>query len=203
MELLLRDSKSKIIVSKHIFDYKFNQALIHQIVVSYSLFSRQGTHSQKTRSEVSGSNKKPWRQKGTGRARVGSIRSPIWRSGGIIFASKPKKYIQKINKKMYRGALKSIFSELIRKNRLIIFKNFNISKPKTSLLLKKINNLMLKEVLIIIDEFNENLFLASRNLYKINVLNVNNINPISLINFNNIIITISALKKIEDMLNDS
>ncbi|QCI26133.1 50S ribosomal protein L4 [Buchnera aphidicola] len=200
MQLIVQDDQSYISVADTVFKKKFNSALIHQVVTAYLSGARQGSHAQKNRSEVSGSGKKPWRQKGTGRARAGSIRSPIWRSGGVTFASKPKSYFQKINKKMYRGALKSIFSTLIQQERLILCREFTIAEPKTKILLKKLTGMSLKEVCIITDIIDNNLFLASRNLYKICVKDVKSIDPVSLINFKNTIITVQALKKIEERL---
>ncbi|CAL4323652.1 50S ribosomal protein L4 [Buchnera aphidicola (Pterocallis alni)] len=200
MKLAVHDEQSFIFVSDVIFNQNFNQALVHQVVVAYFAGKRQGSKAQKNRSEVSGSGKKPWRQKGTGRARVGSIRSPIWRSGGVTFAAKPKSYMQKVNKKMYRGALKVIFSTLIRQNRLIVFKNFSLLSHKTKTLLKKLYDLSLFEVLIITDHVEKNLLLASRNLYKVCVKDVSTIDPINLINFKNTIITVNAIRKIEESL---
>ncbi|CAL4324213.1 50S ribosomal protein L4 [Buchnera aphidicola] len=200
MQLVLRDTQSVISVSDLVFKIDFNQSLIHQIVTSYSNRARQGSRAQKNRSEVSGSGKKPWRQKGTGRARVGSIRSPIWRSGGVTFAAKPKVYYHKVNRKMYRGALRSIFSQLIRQNRLIVFKDFSISSFKTKLLIQKLQSLKLKEVLIITEIINKNLLFASRNLYKVCVRDVWSVDPISLVNFKNTIMTFDAIKKVEEIL---
>ncbi|WMY96767.1 MAG: 50S ribosomal protein L4 [Arsenophonus sp.] len=200
MELVIKGEKSTLLVSETIFGHNFNNALIHQVIVAYLAGARQGTKSQKNRSEVSGSGKKPWRQKGTGRARVGSIRSPIWRSGGMTFASKPQDHIQKINKKMYRAALRSIFSELLRQNRLTVVKKFMILEPKTKLLLKKLQDMNLYKVLIITNNFDKNLFLAARNLYKVNICDVKKIDPVSLISFDNVIITVDAVKKTEEIL---
>uniref|UniRef100_A0A8D9A8M7 Large ribosomal subunit protein uL4m n=1 Tax=Cacopsylla melanoneura TaxID=428564 RepID=A0A8D9A8M7_9HEMI len=145
MEILLNDTNNSINISKSIFNCKFNKLLVHQVIISFLVNNRSGNKSQKNKSEVSGSNKKPWRQKGTGRARSGSLKSPIWRSGGVTFTSKFKKYHQKINKKMYRGAIKCIFSELIRQKRLIVFNNFSINSPKTNVLLNKIKNIPKKK----------------------------------------------------------
>ncbi|CAL1329140.1 50S ribosomal protein L4 [Candidatus Providencia siddallii] len=200
MELLTRDTNKTTILSKATFEYAFNESLIHQVITAYTAGARQGTRSQKTRAEVSGSGKKPWRQKGTGRARAGSINSPIWRSGGVTFAAKPKKYKQKINKKMYRAALKSILSELVRKNRIIIFDDFTLKTHKTKVLMKKLNDMNFKNVLIVTAKLNKNLFLASRNLHNVDVCSSDKINPINLITFNKIILTIDAIKKIEEML---
>ncbi|SBT82110.1 50S ribosomal protein L4 [secondary endosymbiont of Trabutina mannipara] len=200
MELVLKDTQDILNVSEKIFGFNFNKALIHQIIIAYFAGSRQGTSCQKNRGEVIGSNKKPWRQKGTGRARSGSVKSPIWRSGGITFAAKQQDYSKKVNKKMYRGALKSIFSELIRQNRLIIVEYFYIKAPKTKFLVQKLQNLLLDDVLIITDKLNENLFLAARNLYKVEVSDTKSVNPISLIVFDKVIITVNAIKQFEDML---
>lgn len=172
-------------VSDKVFGYPVNSSLIHQVVSSYLINNRQGSKAQKSRSDVSGSNKKPWRQKGTGRARSGSVKSPIWRSGGVTFASRPKQYDQKINKKMYKGAIKSILSKLVCDNRLFLIEDLFLEQPKTSLLLAKLQHIIYnKSVLIITDVIDKNLFLASRNLYKVKVYNLNCIDPISLINCN-------------------
>ncbi|VFP85094.1 50S ribosomal protein L4 [Buchnera aphidicola (Cinara splendens)] len=199
MELILQDTNEIHVLSEKVFNVSFNESLVHQTVVTYLARKRQGSKAQKSRSEVSGSGKKPWRQKGTGKARAGSLRSPIWRSGGVTFAAKPKKYILKINKKMYQGALKSIFSELIRQNRLFLFADFFLESPKTKILFKKLQSMNFKRVLIITDPIDQNLSYAARNLYYVCVLSVNAINPVSLISYDTILITISAIKKIEDM----
>ncbi|CUX97101.1 50S ribosomal protein L4 [Candidatus Hoaglandella endobia] len=201
MELGLKDAQKSLTVSQATFGHKFNEALVHQVFIAYSASLRQGTRAQKTRAEVAGSNKKPWRQKGTGRARSGSIKSPIWRSGGVTFAAKPQDYNQKVNKKMYRGALKSILSELIRQNRLIVFEQFSIEAPKTKLLAHKLKVMALTEdVLIITNKMNKNLFLAAKNLHKVDVLDVQNIDPVSLIIFDKVVITADAISKIEEKL---
>ncbi|QJC32535.1 50S ribosomal protein L4 [Enterobacteriaceae endosymbiont of Donacia dentata] len=200
MEIITRDTKDVVIVSDKIFNRNYNKSLIHQIIESYRTIGRQGTKAQKTRGEVIGSGKKPWRQKGTGKARAGSVKSPIWRSGGVTFASKNKIYNKKINKKMFRGALKSIFSELIRKKRLILVKEFIINKPKTKILIKKLKEYLSHKIMIITTFIDKNLFLASRNLYNIRIKNSININPLYLINSNKIIITVNAIKHIEEIL---
>ncbi|MCW5197104.1 50S ribosomal protein L4 [Buchnera aphidicola] len=200
MELILQDSGDSLIVSDDVFNHSFNESLVHQIITLYLSGSRQWSRAQKSKSEVSGSGKKPWRQKGTGRARVGSIRSPLWRSGGVTFAAKPKVYNKKVNRRMYRGALSSIFSQLIRQNRLLVFEDFSILYPKTKLLLKKLKILNLQETLIIKNYLDNNLFLASRNLYKVCTQDVKYINPVYLVSFKNIIITRLAIIKIEDLL---
>lgn len=200
MELVMKDAQSALTVSETTFGRDFNEALVHQVVVAYAASARQGTRAQKTRAEVSGSGKKPWRQKGTGRARAGSVKSPIWRSGSVTFAAKPQDYSQKVNKKMYRGALKSILSELVRQDRLIVVQQFDLEAPKTKLLVQKLKEMALDNVLIITNEVDENLFLAARNLYKVNVHDAIAINPVSLITFDKVVMTADAVKQIEEML---
>lgn len=199
MELVVKDAQA-ISVSETTFGREFNEALVHQVVVAYASAVRQGTRAQKTRAEVTGSGKKPWKQKGTGRARAGSVKSPIWRSGGVTFAAKPQDHSQKVNKKMYRGALKSIFSELVRQDRLIVVENFTVDAPKTKELNTKLNTMGLNDALIIVHDFDEKLFLAARNLYKVDVLETIDINPVSLIAFDKVVITVDAVKQIEEML---
>lgn len=190
-------------VSETTFGREFNEALIHQVVVAYAAGARQGSRAQKTRAEVSGSGKKPWHQKGTGgtgRARSGDIKSPIWRSGGVTFAAKPQDHSQKVNKKMYRGAIKSILSELVRQDRLIVVEKFEVEAPKTKVLVQKLKELALEDVLIITASLDENLFLAARNLYKVDVRDVQGIDPVSLIAFDKVVVTVDAVKQIEEML---
>lgn len=187
-------------VSETTFGREFNEALIHQVVVAYAAGARQGTRAQKTRAEVSGSGKKPWRQKGTGRARSGHIKSPIWRSGGTTFAAKPQDHSQKVNKKMYRGAIKSILSELVRQDRLVVVEKFELDAPKTKVLVQKLKDLAVEDALIITASLDENLFLAARNLYKVDVRDVQGIDPVSLIAFDKVIVTVDAVKQIEEIL---
>ena len=187
-------------VSETTFGREFNEALIHQVVVAYAAGARQGTRAQKTRAEVSGSGKKPWRQKGTGRARSGDIKSPIWRSGGTTFAAKPQDHSQKVNKKMYRGAIKSILSELVRQDRLVVVEKFELDAPKTKVLVQKLKDLAVEDALIITASLDENLFLAARNLYKVDVRDVQGIDPVSLIAFDKVIVTVDAVKQIEEIL---
>lgn len=187
-------------VSEVAFGREFNQDLVHQAVVAYMAGSRQGTKAQKTRSEVSGGGKKPWRQKGTGRARAGTIRSPIWRGGGVTFAAKPRDFDQKLNKKMYRAALRCILSELNRQDRLIVVESFDVDAPKTKALVQKLAQFDLSDVLIVTEEMSENLFLASRNLHKVGVTDVQGVDPVSLIGFDKIVVTVPALKKFEEIL---
>ena len=200
MELVVKDAQSALTVSETTFGRDFNEALVHQVVVAYAAGARQGTRAQKTRAEVSGSGKKPWRQKGTGRARSGDIKSPIWRSGGITFAAKPQDHSQKVNKKMYRGAIKSILSELVRQDRLVVVEKFELDAPKTKVLVQKLKELALEDVLIITASLDENLFLAARNLYKVDVRDVQGIDPVSLIAFDKVIVTVDAVKQIEEIL---
>lgn len=200
MELALKDAKGALEVSEATFGREYNEALVHQVVVAYAAGARQGSRAQKTRSEVAGGGKKPWRQKGTGRARAGTIRSPIWRSGGVTFAAKPQDHSQKVNKKMYRGALKSILSELVRQDRLLVVENFSVDAPKTKQLVAKLKELDLQDVLIVTKEVDENLFLASRNLHKVDVRDVQGIDPVSLIAFNKVLFTADAVKQLEETL---
>ena len=200
MELVLKDAQSALEVSETTFGRDFNEALVHQVVVAYAANARQGTRAQKTRAEVIGSGKKPWRQKGTGRARAGTVKGQIWRGGGVTFAAKTQDHSQKVNKKMYRGALKSIFSELVRQDRLIVVESFTVEAPKTKELKAKLAAMNLEDVLIVTPEIDENLFLAARNLYKVDVRDVAGIDPVSLIAFNKVLVTAEAVKQIEEML---
>ncbi len=200
MELALKDAKGSLEVSESTFGRDFNEALVHQVVVAYAAGARQGTRAQKTRSEVRGGGKKPWNQKGSGRARAGTIRSPIWRSGGVSFAAKPQDHSQKVNRKMYRGAIRSILSELVRQDRLVVVEKFGVDTPKTKELVSKLKDYDLKDVLIVTPEVEENLFLSARNLYKVDVRDVAGIDPVSLIAFEKVLMTSDAVKQIEEML---
>ncbi|MBY6019856.1 50S ribosomal protein L4 [Ferrimonas balearica] len=200
MELVMKDAQSALEVSETTFGREFNEALVHQVVVAYAANARQGTRAQKTRAEVTGTGKKPWRQKGTGRARSGTVKSPIWRSGGVSFAAKPQDHGQKVNKKMYRAALRSILSELVRQDRLIVVEKFTVEAPKTKELVGKLKELELNDVLIVTGEVDENLFLASRNLYKVDVRDADGIDPVSLIAFDKVLMTADAVKQIEEKL---
>ncbi|MFQ3231969.1 MAG: large subunit ribosomal protein L4 [Reinekea sp.] len=200
MELVLKDANSALEVSEATFGRDFNEALVHQVVVAFGAGARQGSRAQKTRSEVRGGGAKPWRQKGTGRARAGTIRSPIWRSGGVTFAAKPQDHSQKVNKKMYRGAIQSILSELVRQERLIVVEKFAVETPKTKELISKLKEFELKDVLIVTSEVDENLFLSARNLYKVDVRDVQGIDPVSLIAFEKVLMTADAVKQLEESL---
>lgn len=204
MELALalpgNETGEKISLSDETFGREYNEPLVHQSVVTYLAGARQGTVQQKTRSEVRGGGRKPWRQKGTGRARSGTIRSPIWRSGGVTFAARPQDFSKKLNKKMYRGAMQCILSELIRQDRLIVVNEFAVESHKTKDLVAKLKDYDLDNVLIVSDQIEENLYLAARNLHKVDVLDVSGLDPVSLIGFDKVLITVPALKKAEEML---
>lgn len=193
-------SAGTVQVSDQSFGREYNEDLVHQVVTAYMSAARQGTRAQKTRSEVRGGGKKPFKQKGTGRARAGTIRSPLWRGGGKIFAARPQDHSQKVNRKMYRAALQVILSELARQQRLIVVESFALDQPKTKSLVKALFDYGLDDVLIVSDEVNENLYLASRNLHKVDVRDVNGVDPVSLIAFDKVVITVPALKKFEEML---
>ena len=182
------------------FGREFNEALVHQVVTAYLAGARQGTRAQKTRAEVSGGGIKPWRQKGTGRARAGSIRSPIWRSGGRAFAAKPQDWSQKVNRKMYRGAMQCILAELVRQERLILVEELSVSAPKTKELIAKLNDLGAPRALIVTKEVDENLYLAARNIPHVNVLGTNEVDPVSLIAFDKVIMSVEAAKQFEEAL---
>ncbi len=187
-------------VSDAVFGADYKEGLIHQVVVAYMNAARSGSKKQKTRSEVAGGGAKPWRQKGTGRARAGTIRSPIFRTGGATFAARPRNYEQKVNRKMYRGALRSILSELVRQERLVVVDAFAVETPKTKELVGKLNELGASEALIVTEQFDENLMLASRNLYKVDVRDAAGIDPVSLIGFDKVLLTEGAVKQLEEML---
>ena len=187
-------------VSDDTFGKDFNESLVHQVVVTYMAGARQGTVKQKNRSEVSGGGKKPWRQKGTGRARAGTTRGPLWRTGGVTFAARPQDHSKKINKKMYRGALRCILSELVRQDRLLVVDDFKVDSHKTKGLVDKLSELDLQNVLIVSEEVDQNLYLAARNLHKVDVLDASGVDPVSLIGFDKVLMTVPALKKVEGML---
>ena len=199
---LLSNSKNKdISISNEVFSKEFNESLVHQAVVSFMAASRQGSAKQKNRSEVRGGGKKPYRQKGTGRARAGTIRSPLWRGGGVTFAARPRDFSKKINKKMYRAAIKSIFSELVRQNRLVAIEKPVLEKPKTKDIANFLKEFSLSKVLIIIDELDMNLHLSARNIPNVDVITVKEINPVNLIKSHKVAVTSEALKQIEEWIN--
>ena len=187
-------------ISDVVFDRDYNESLVHQITTAYMASGRSGSKAQKNRSDVSGGGKKPWKQKGTGRARAGTTRSPIWRSGGVTFAAQPRNFTQKINKKMYKGAISAIFSELLRTDRLKVISEFNVNEPKTKNITSLMKSLEVKDALLLTDELDENLYLSSRNLYHVGVCDTQSIDPVSLIGYENVVMTKAALKKVEAML---
>ena len=191
---------SALKVSDAVFGADYSEALIHQAVVSYQAGARQGTRGQKNRSAVSGGGAKPWRQKGTGRARAGTSRSPIWRGGGKTFPAVTQDFSQKMNRKAYRAAIRSILSELVRQERLVVSDDFAVSEPKTKQLIAKLSDMKLKDVLLVTHDLDENLALAQRNLYHVGVMEAQEINPLSLIGFDTVLMTSEAVKQIEEKL---
>ena len=205
MELKLIDEQGKaastLQASDALFGRDYNEALVHQVVVAYQANARSGNRAQKDRGEVSHTTKKPWRQKGTGRARAGMSSSPLWRGGGRIFPNRPdENFSHKVNRKMYRAGLAAILSQLAREDRLAVVENFSIESPKTKLLAQKIKGMGLESVLLITDNLDENLYLSSRNLPNILVLEVNETDPVSLVRFKNVLLTKGAVAKMEEML---
>lgn len=202
MELLISgSSNAKVAVSDATFSREFNEALVHQVVTAYMAAGRQGTRAQKTRSEVSGGGKKPWKQKGSGRARAGTTRGPIWRKGGVTFAAKPQNFEQKVNRKMYRAAIQVILSELVRQDRLVVVEDMVVASPKTKDFSAKLRAQgLLDNTLIVADEVDQNLYLAARNLPNVDVRDVAAMDPVSLVGYEKVVVTVQALKKIEEML---
>jgi large subunit ribosomal protein L4 len=204
MQLALTNTKGKasgnIDVSDAVFDQAFNEDLVHQVVTAYMAGARSGTKAQKTRSQVRGGGKKPFRQKGTGRARAGTIRSPLWRSGGKIFAAAPRDYSKKVNRKMFRGAYCSILSELVRQDRLVVVDSIAVDAPKTKDVVASLKAMNLDNVLIIVPELDENLYLATRNLPGVDCIDVVAVDPVSLVRFDKVMMTADAVKKLEERL---
>lgn len=190
-------SGAAVELSEVAFGKEFNEALVHQVVTAYLSGGRQGSRAQKSRADVSGGGKKPWKQKGTGRARAGSSRSPIWRGGGKTFAARPQDWEQKVNRKMYRGAMQCILSELVRQDRLVLVEEISVAAPKTKDLLAKLNGLGVSNVLIITEAVDENLYLAARNLPHVEVIDTAALDPVSLIGFDKVIMSVPAAKKLE------
>jgi len=187
-------------VSDVTFAREYNEDLVHQVVTAFMAGSRQGTRAQKNRAAVNGGGRKPWRQKGTGRARAGTSSSPIWRSGGVTFAAQPQDHAKKVNRKMYRAALRSIMSELARQDRLMVVESLDMQEPKTKLLVKQLGEYGVDNVLIVSAEVDTNLYLASRNLHKVDVRDVSGVDPVSLIAYDKVMVTVDAVKKFEEML---
>jgi large subunit ribosomal protein L4 len=195
-----QDSVGTVDVTDAVFGQAFNETLVHQLVVRYMAGARAGTKAQKTRSDVSGGGAKPWKQKGTGRARSGSTRSPIWRTGGVVFAARPRSYEQKLNKKMFRVGIRSVLSELLRQDRLVVSNDFISLSPKTKELYDKLKNLDAKKILIVVDSVNVNLALASRNIPNVEVIEASNLNPVLLVSADKVIASHAAIKMIEERL---
>ena len=189
-------SGTAVELSEVAFGREFNEALVHQVVTAYLAGGRQGSRAQKNRSDVSGGGKKPFKQKGTGRARAGSIRSPIWRGGGVTFAARPQDWSQKVNRKMYRGALQCILSERVRQDRLLLVDTLDISAPKTKELAAKLQDLGAPKALIVVNELQDNLYLSARNLPHVNVVDTKDIDPISLISYEKVVMSVDAAKKL-------
>ena len=187
-------------VSELTFGRDYNEALVHQVVTAYLAGGRAGTAAQKNRAAVRGGGAKPWRQKGTGRARAGTICSPLWRTGGVTFAAQPRDYTQKVNKKMFRGAMRCILSELVRQDRLIVVESLDVARPKTRDLLKNLESLQLTNVLIVAEELQENLYLAARNVVDVDVRDVQGMDPVSMIRYKKVLMTLKALKQLEELL---
>jgi len=200
MHITTRDTNQEVAIDSKIFDREYNEGLVHQAVTTILNAYRSGNSAQKTRSEVRGGGRKPWNQKGSGRARAGTIRSPIWRSGGVTFASKKRDYTQKLNKKMYKAAISAIFSELIRQDRLVVVESINCQEPKTKAFLNLMNNYNVNEALVLVHDFGETEYLASRNLPQFDICDIEFMDPYSLLRFENVLITSEALKQVEELL---
>ncbi len=201
MKLQLHGGADKDLqVSELAFGKEFNEPLIHQVVTAFMAAGRSGTKAQKTRAEVSGGGAKPWRQKGTGRARAGTIRSPIWVGGGRAFAAKPRNYEQKVNRKMYRGAMRSVLSELIRRERLLVVESLELAEAKTKLFVERMKELGVDGGLFVIEAFEEKIWLASRNLHQVEVLEASALDPVSLLRHEHVVMTVAALRRIEENL---
>jgi large subunit ribosomal protein L4 len=200
MEIQLHGNNNGVTVSEVTFGREFNESLVHQVVNAYLAGARQGSKAQKNRAAVSGGGIKPWRQKGTGRARAGTIRSPIWVGGGRTFAAQPRDFTQKVNKKMYRAAMQSLLSELVRQERLVIVEEFSVDEPKTKVLAGKLKEMGFGNVLIVIEGYDEKLDLSSRNLPRVNVMDVASIDPVSLLYYERVIMTVGSIRILEEKL---
>jgi len=201
MELAIHnDGVAGLQVSDQVFGAEYKPGLVHQVVTAYMAGARAGTKAQKNRSAVAGGGGKPYRQKGTGRARAGTRRSPIWSGGGVTFAARPRDYAQKVNRKMYRGAVRSILSELVRQDRLLVLPEFKLTAPKTKELVRKLEELGVSDVLLVTEGFDEPLFLAARNLAAVDVMTVQEVDPVSMIAFDKLVLTEGAVRKLEERL---
>jgi large subunit ribosomal protein L4 len=203
MKLKSVNGESTLQVSEATFGGAFNEALVHQVLTAYRAAGRAGTKAQKSRAEVRGGGRKPWAQKGTGQARHGSIRSPLWIGGGRTFAAKPRDYAQKVNRKMYRGALRSMLSELARTERLLVTESLELAQPKTKLLAQQLKAWSLPSVLIVVEAIDEKLRLAARNLPHVEVIEVPALNPLSLAAYDKVLMTVGAVKRVEERLTGS
>ena len=200
MELTLQDQSGKLEVADTAFGRAYNESLVHQAVVACLAGARRGTRAQKNRSDVRGGGAKPWRQKGTGRARAGTSSSPLWRQGGVTFAARPQDHSQRLNRKMYRGALCSILSELVRQERLVVVDSLGIDEPKTRLLVNRLEELGGRDALIVLTEIDANIALAGRNLPHVDVVGVGEIKPVNLLRHDHVVMTAEAVKQIEEWL---
>lgn len=200
MDIAIHNSNKKVSVSDDTFAASFNEALVHQLVVSYMATARAGTKAQKTRSQVSGGGAKPWRQKGTGRARAGTIRSPLWRSGGVTFAATPRDFGKKLNKKMYRVGMRSLVSELVRQERLVLVDKLGVTEPKTKQMRARLNELGVDNALVLTDGLDTAVYLAARNIPNVQVMDIAIVDPVSLVKQEKIVIDEAALKKLEERL---
>jgi len=200
MDLQLHNSKEKITVSDAVFAADYKESLVHQLVTAYMATGRAGTKAQKNRAAVSGGGAKPWRQKGTGRARAGTIRSPLWRSGGVTFAAQPRDFTQKVNRKMYRSGIRSILSELARQDRLVIVEDITVDAPKTKQLLAKLADLGVSKTLIVTETGDEKLYLSARNLPNVEVTDVAGLNPVNLVRYEHLVVTVGTVRAIEEWL---
>lgn len=200
MDIAIHNSKDTVSVSDDAFQAEFNETLVHQLVVSFMSAARAGTKAQKTRSDVSGGGCKPFKQKGTGRARAGTIRSPLWRSGGVTFAARPRDYSKKLNKKMYRVGMRSIVSELVRQNRLMVVEELAIAEPKTRIMVAKLAELGVSKGLLLTDGLDSSVYLAARNIPNLMVLDVAVVDPLSLVKYETVVIDRAGLKKLEERL---
>jgi large subunit ribosomal protein L4 len=200
MDISIHNSSEKVSVSDDSFAAEFNETLVHQLVVSFMSASRSGTKAQKTRSDASGGGAKPFRQKGTGRARAGTIRSPLWRSGGVTFAARPRDFSKKLNKKMYRAGMRSIVSELIRQDRLIVVEEMSLAEPRTKLMVSRMNDLGVTNGLVLTDGLDSSVYLAARNIPQLMVMDVSIVDPLSLVRHEKVVVDQAALKKLEERL---
>ena len=200
MKLAINGGGSSVEVSDEIFACELNEGLVHQVLTAYQAAGRQGSKAQKTRAEVAGGGAKPWKQKGTGRARAGTTRGPLWRGGGVTFAAKPRSFEQKLNKKMYKKGIKIILSELVRQDRFVLINTIDLPAPKTKELLNYLKNLNLSDVLIVKAGENKNLMLAAQNLHQVDVCDYTQVDPVSLISYEKVLMTVEALKKFQETL---